>query len=279
MSSRSLGFMVESGRARLTSLFATARTDGRALLCPYLTAGLPDIESSVSLFESMSDAGADAFEVGIPYADPLMDGPTIHTAGLRALDAGTTIERAIEIVGLVATRTGRPTIVMTYVNPVLRYGAEEFGTMAAEAGASAVIVADLPVDEAEPFREAFRAAGLDLVLFVAPTTNDHRLATITALDPVFLYGIAQLGVTGEREEAGAERAALLAGRVRAATATPLVLGVGIATSEHVRMVAQYSDGVIVGSALVRQVLDAGSVGEAAAQLFDSVSDLAAAVRR
>ena len=181
--------MTEGGRARLVDLFAAARADRRAVLLPYLTAGLPDLESSVDLFEAMSGAGADGFEVGIPYSDPLIDGPTIHTAGLKALDAGATIERAIEIVAAVTERTGRPTIVMTYVNPVLRYGAKRFASMVAAAGASAVIVADLPADEAEPFKAAFRDAGVGMVLFVAPTTDDKRLATVTSLDPVFLYGL------------------------------------------------------------------------------------------
>ncbi len=270
--------MAESGRARLAGLFTAARDEGRAVLLPYLTAGLPDSDSSVALFEAMAEAGADGFEVGIPYSDPLMDGPTIHAAGLEALRAGATIERSIDIVAAVSARTGLPTIVMTYVNPVLRYGPVEFAEMVAAAGASAVIVADLPVDEAEPFATAFDAAGLGTVLFVAPTTQDDRLAAVAALDPVFLYGIAQLGVTGAREDGAAERASALAARVRRVTDAPLVLGVGIATPEHARQAAQVADGVIVGSAIVKRVLDADSVDDAAASLRVAVTDLAAAVR-
>jgi len=271
--------MGDGGRARVEAMFAAARAEGRAALLPYLTAGLPDPESSASLFAAMAEAGADGFEVGIPYSDPLMDGPIIHSAGLAALAAGTTLERAIALSGSVARQTSLPTIVMTYVNPVMRVGAGRFAELVAGAGASAVIVADLPVDEAAPFADAFRAADLGVVLFVAPTTDDARLAAVAELDPVFLYGIAQLGVTGEREAAAAERAAELAERVRAISSAPLVLGVGISTPEHVRIAAAVADGVIVGSALVKRVLDAASPAAAASSLRDAVTDLAAAVRR
>lgn len=270
--------MAESGRSHLDALFATARGEGRAVLLPYLTAGLPDSDSSVGLFEAMAEAGADGFEVGIPYSDPLMDGPTIHAAGLAALRGGATIESSIGVVAAVSARTGLPTIVMTYVNPVLRYGPERFGEMVAAAGASAVIVADLPVDEALPFTAAFDAVGLGTVLFVAPTTQADRLAAVATLDPVFLYGIAQLGVTGAREDGAAQRASALAARVRRVTDAPLVLGVGIATPEHARLAAEVADGVIVGSAIVERVLEADSATDAAASLRAAVGDLAAAVR-
>lgn len=266
------------GRSRLTELFSRVRSEDRAALLPYMTAGLPDLDSSPSLFEAMAQAGADGFEVGIPYSDPLMDGPTIHTAGLRALDAGATVERSMEIVAEVGRVTSLPTIVMTYVNPVLRFGPQEFAVMAADAGASAVILADLPADEAEPFSAAFRREGLGLVLFVAPTTDDDRLAAVADLDPVFLYGISQLGVTGERADAS-DTAAELSARLRRVSEAPVVLGVGISTPEHAHAAARLADGVIVGSALVRRVLDATTPQEAAISVGRAVEDLAAAMRR
>lgn len=262
----------------LVDLFVRVRAEGRAALLPYLTAGLPDAERSAELFVAMAEAGADAFEVGIPYADPLMDGPVIQRAATRALAAGTTVDRALEIVETVATETGRPVLVMTYTNPVLRIGPRAFARRVAAAGGSGIIVADLPAEEAEPFLEAARAADLGLVLFVAPTTGDERLARIAALRPVFLYGVAELGVTGERRESGG-RAGELAARVRAVTDVPLVLGVGISTPRQAAAAAEVADGVIVGSALVRRVLDAPDVEAARTAVRDAVAELAEAVAR
>jgi tryptophan synthase alpha chain len=258
-------------------LLSDARSEGRAALLPYMTAGLPGPEVSLDLFRAMADAGADGFEVGIPYSDPLMDGPTIHEAGLRALDAGTSLDGALKILEQVCAATVKPAVVMTYVNPVLRIGVDAFAARAAAAGASGVILADLPAEEADAFSTAFAAAGLGTVLFVAPTTGDDRLAAIAAADPLFIYGVAELGVTGERTGASG-RATELAARVRAATDLPLVLGVGISTPEHAARAASVADGVIVGSALVRRVLDAPDPSAAATALHDAVRDLAAAVR-
>ena len=266
------------GVAVLQEVFTAAAAENRAALLPYMTAGLPDQASSVAIFEAMAEAGADGFEVGIPYSDPLMDGPTIHEAGLRSLDAGTSLNVAFEIVAAVADATGKPVIVMTYVNPVVRVGAPAFAERASAAGASAVILADLPVDESAPFREAFSTAGLGTVLFAAPTTGEARLRAVAEANPVFVYGIAEVGVTGEREESG-DRVAGLSAAVRAVTDIPLVLGVGISTPEHARRAALVADGVIVGSALVRRVLDAADPAEAVAAVAEAVRELAIAVRR
>ncbi len=268
--------MADGDRAGMEQLLAEARSAGRAVLLPYMTAGLPGPDTSLDMFRAMADAGADGFEVGFPYSDPLMDGPTIHEAGLRALDAGTSLDGALRILEQVRTTTGKPAVVMTYVNPVLRVGVEEFASRAASAGASGVILADLPAEEADRFQPAFEAAGLGLVLFVAPTTGDERLAAVAAAKPLFLYGVAELGVTGERT-AASSRAGELSARVRAVTDAPLVLGVGISTPEHAAKAAAIADGVIVGSALVRRVLDAATPEAAVASLHDAVADLATAV--
>jgi tryptophan synthase alpha chain len=266
------------GLAALKEVFGRAAADDRAVLLPYMTAGLPDVASSVAVFEAMAEAGADGFEVGIPYSDPLMDGPTIHEAGLKSLKAGTSLNAGMRVVEGVASATGKPVIVMSYVNPVLRVGVDEFSRSAAEAGASAVILADLPVDEAAPFRDAFDRAGLGMVLFAAPTTGAERLRAIAATNPVFVYGVAEVGVTGERAESG-DRVAALAASVRAVTDIPLVLGVGISTPDQARRAARVADGVIVGSALVRRVLDAADPAEAVSAVAGAVGELAAAVRR
>lgn len=260
----------------LDEAFAAAGSEGRALLLPYLMAGLPDIESSAELFVAMSDAGADGFEIGIPYADPLMDGPVIQEAGRRALEAGMTMGDGIEVARLVREETGKPCMVMTYVNPVLRVGPEAFAERLASAGVDAVIVADLPVDESSEIAAALQAVGLGLVQFVAPTTSPERLHRVARADPAFVYGIAEMGVTGERDHPG-RHAAALAERVRTATDAPLVLGVGISGPDAARQAAAVADGVIVGSALVRRVLEAGSIGEAKEMLTKAVRELAAAV--
>lgn len=262
----------------MQDLFARAANENRAVLLPYLTAGLPDVENSVRLFQAMSDAGADGFEVGIPYSDPLMDGPIIQEAGERALAAGATMASSLEVVRQVAAVTGKPVLVMTYVNPILRMGVPEFMNRVAGAGATGVIVADLPVDEAGRFLAAAHAADIGLVLFAAPTIDSARLELVAGSAPLFIYGIAELGVTGERIDRSAH-APELAKRVRAATDIPLVLGVGISTPAHAAAAAEVADGVIVGSAIVRCVLDAPDQAAAEAAIADLVSQLAAAVRR
>lgn len=232
----------------------------------------------MELFKAMADAGADGFEVGIPYSDPLMDGPTIHEAGLRALRAGATVDSSLALVADVVATTGKPVVVMTYVNPILAMGAETFAHRVASAGGSGLIVADLPADESDEIAAACDAAEIGLVLFVAPTTDDVRLAEVVARQPLFVYGVAELGVTGRRNQTS-RHAASLASRIRAATPAPLVLGVGISTPAAAREAAAISDGVIVGSALVRLVLDSASPAAAATALASAVEQLAAAMRR
>jgi tryptophan synthase alpha chain len=270
--------MSEDGRNRIRRMFAAAQSEDRAVLLPYLTAGLPSVDGSVELFVAMADAGADGFEVGIPYADPLMDGPVIMAAGERALASGITVDVAFDVVRQVADATAKPVLVMTYVNPVLRRGIHTFFESVAAAGASGVIVADLPADEAEPFLVAAADAGVGMVLFVAPTTDDARLASIAAADPVFIYAIAEVGVTGERTE-GSTNLGDLASRVRAQTDAPLVFGVGISTPVHAASAAKVGDGVIVGSAIVRRVLEAPDEDSARRDVAAAVRELAAAVRR
>ena len=248
----------------------------RTALLPYLTAGLPTPAASPDLFAAMAEAGADAFEIGIPYSDPLMDGPVIQQASSAALAAGTDLKQAMGVVEAVVGRTGRPALAMTYANVVFRTGPDEFCRRLAEAGASGLIVPDMPVEEAAPVREAAATHGLGLVLFVAPTSSDARIAAVAALDPVFIYGVAEMGVTGERAESSG-RATELAARVRAATDVPLVLGVGISTASQAAAAGEVADGVIVGTAIVRRVLEAKTPEEAATSLRSAVAELRAAL--
>lgn len=270
-----------SGTDRLAGMFAVVREENRAALLPYLTAGLPSPDESVEIFVAMAEAGADGFEVGIPYADPLMDGPVIMEAGERALAAGVTVDVALEVARAVTERTGKPILVMTYVNPVLRTGIEAFFAKVVKAGAAGVILADLPVDEAEPFLTAARQAGIGMALFAAPTTDDDRLAAVIAADPSFVYAVAEVGVTGERTDASsnieglAARIASHGGDCR----VPVVFGVGISTPDHAARAAEHGDGVIVGTALVRRLLAAQDSNAARKSLAEAVSELAEAVKR
>lgn len=264
--------MGETGTARLAELFANSRP----ALLPYLTAGIPDAQSSPGMFAAME--AADGFEVGIPYADPLMDGPVIAAAGRAAIDAGMTVHGAIEIIEAVVQGTGKPVIAMTYTNPILRFGIDAFLGAIADAGASGLIVADLPVEEATPYLDGARRHDLGMALFVAPTTSDERLVLIAAHEPAFLYGVATLGVTGERDEL-APTAAELSSRVRASTEIPLVLGIGISTPAQAAGASALADGVIVGSATVRTVMEAQSPEAAAQAVRAQVAELARALRR
>lgn len=268
---------VVGNASSLVELFDAVRSEGRTAFLPYMTAGLPGPATSLDIFKAMSDAGADAFEVGIPYSDPLMDGPVIQEGGQRALAQGMTLEAGFGLAEQVVTGTGRPVLVMSYANPVLRIGADIFARRAADAGVSGVIIPDLPLEEAIDVKATMEQAGLGMVLFAAPTTTDARLADIAAARPAFIYGVAEMGVTGERA-AQTDRPRLLAGRVRAVTDVPLVMGVGISTPEQAAALSGMVDGVIVGSALVRRVLEADSPAEAAGSVAAAVEGIASALR-
>ncbi len=261
-------------RRCLDGLFARVREEGRTAFLPFMTAGLPDPGTTVEAFTAMAEAGADAFEVGIPYSDPLMDGPIIQAASAKAIESGMTLRGGFEVLGRVVEATGLPALAMSYANPVFRLGPDEFARRAADAGACGLIVADLPLEEAPPVAEAAHRAGIGLVLFAAPTTHDERLARIAARRPVFIYGVAELGVTGERNRMSA-RPRDLAARIRAVTDTPLVMGVGIGTPQQAAALAPYADGVIVGSALVRRAIESPDpipeIAAAAAALAGALS--------
>jgi tryptophan synthase alpha chain len=265
------------GADRLRAMFAETRAEGRAAFLPYLTAGLPTPADSVALFEAMAHAGADGFEVGIPYSDPLMDGPIIQQGSERALEAGTTMDVALGLVRDIVASTATPSLAMTYANPVFRRGVDTFCEALAAAGADGIIVPDLPVDEAGPVLKAAERHGLGTVLFVAPTSDDSRIRAVAAANPVFIYAVAEMGVTGERGEASSHVVSL-AERIRAITDAPIVFGVGISTPDQARAAAAVGDGVIVGTALVRRVLESSDPVDAATKLASAVGEIAAALR-
>ncbi len=252
----------ESGVARIAAAFEAAKEEGRAALMPYLMAGFPDRETGLAVAEAYADSGADLIELGVPFSDPLADGPTIHAAATAALEAGATFATALEVCQAVGERL--PVVLMVYSNMVLaKGGAAEFAGLAKAAGACGAIVPDLPLDEAGEVREALAAEGLALVPLVAPTTPESRRREIAAAAAGFIYLVSTLGTTGERAEMPAELAGLIEGTRADAGETPVAVGFGIGTAAQVAQVGELADGVIVGSRLVRAAGEAGSAAAAA----------------
>jgi tryptophan synthase alpha chain len=255
-----------SGKVKIANAFERARDEGRAALMPYMMAGFPDRESSLAIAAAYADGGADLIELGVPFSDPLADGPTIHAAATAALRAGATLGTALEVCESVSDRA--PVILMVYANMVLAQGGPaDFARHAAAAGAAGAIVPDLPLDEAAEVREALAAAGLALVPLVAPTTPPGRRGRICAAAQGFVYVVSTVGTTGERAEVPAGLADLVAA-TRAESEVPVAVGFGIGTPEQAARVGKMADGVIIGSRLVRAAAEAGSA-EAAAEAVGS----------
>jgi tryptophan synthase alpha chain len=242
---------------KLESHLRERRAAGRKLLVPYVTGGLG--REWLDVVRAVVDAGADAVEVGIPFSDPIMDGRTIQEASQRALDLGATPTGVIG--AMAALDVGAPLVVMTYYNLVARMGHERCAHQLRECGVDGAIVPDLPYDELDGWGDAADAAGVETVLLAAPTTPDDRLAEICARSHGFVYGVSLMGVTGERAELAAH-AERMGRRCKAATDKPVLLGVGISTPDQAAQAAASADGVIVGSALVRRLLDGGGPEEA-----------------
>ena len=249
------------GVERIAAAFAAAREEGRAALMPYMMGGFPDRERSAEIAGAYVDFGADLIELGVPFSDPLADGPVIHAAATDALAAGADLETVLGICSEVADRV--PVVLMVYANMVLAGGgAEVFAARAREAGAAGAIVPDLPVDEANDVREALAAQGLAAVPLVAPTTPDDRLRMICEAATGFIYVVSTVGTTGERDRVPEELEALV-GRVKEAAGVPAAVGFGIGTPEQAAAVGRIADGVIIGSRLVRLAREEGTEGVAA----------------
>lgn len=250
-----------SGEERIAAAFEVARVEQRAALMPYMMAGYPERETSLAVANAYVEVGADLIELGVPFSDPLADGPTIHAAATDALAAGATLATALEVCESVAERV--PVVLMVYSNMVLAQGgAAEFAGRAAAAGASGAIIPDLPLGEAEDVRDAFTAAGLALVPLVAPTNSPERRAQICAVARGFVYLVSTVGTTGEREAVPVELADLVA-VAKAESEVPIAVGFGIGTPAQAAEVGRIADGVIIGSRLVRAAGEAGSPQSAA----------------
>lgn len=261
----------------VSEVLARTRQEGRAALIGYLPVGFPSVEGSIEAMVAMAEAGADIVEVGLPYTDPLMDGPVIQSAATRALENGVRVSDVFEAARAI-TDAGSAAVVMTYWNPVLRYGVSQFAASLRDSGASGLITPDLVPDEAGDWIAASDEYDLDRIFLVAPSSTPQRLASTTAATRGFVYAASLMGVTGARATVG-DQAQVLVERTRAVTDLPICVGLGVSTPDQAAQVAQFADGVIVGSALVRQLLDADTAAAGLADLRTLTGQLADGVRR
>jgi tryptophan synthase alpha chain len=243
--------------SRLRQTFARLRDQHAPGLVTYVTAGDPGLDRTAGILRALDRAGADVLEVGVPFSDPLADGPVIQRATERALAAGTTLSGVLDLLRSMRGDIEAPLVIFSYANPILRLGAEQFAERARDAGVDGVLILDLPIEEADEFRGMLARRGIDTILLLSPTTTDDRLRRAAALGSGFLYAISRLGVTGARETlaAGAQE---MVQRIRKVSDLPVALGFGISKPDHVREVGQWADAAVVGSALVDVIAREGA---------------------
>lgn len=261
--------------SRIADRFATLAQKGERALVPFVTAGDPGLAELPAILDMLQDAGADVVEVGIPFSDPIADGPVIQASSQRALDRGVTPVAVLET--LASCRTEVPIVLMGYYNPLLRLGLESFAAKAADAGVDATIVSDLTPEESDDWVSASRKAGLDNVFLAAPTSTDARLAEVCRRASGFVYAVSRTGVTGARASVPEEVESLVV-RLRARTPLPICVGFGISRPEHVATVCRVADGAVVGSWLVQKIADEWDGGKGAAAISQAVKDLKDATR-
>ena len=263
--------------SRLAETFEALRRRGERALVAYFTAGDPSLGDTRRLVLEAARRGADVIELGVPFSDPIADGPVIQRAGMRALARGTSLARVLETVATLRAETRVPLVLLTYYNPLLAFGLKAFAQTAAEGGVDGVIVADLPVEEAGPLAAEAEAAGLDLVQLVAPTSTPERVRSIARRSRGFLYVVSLTGVTGERRELPRDLEAQIR-TLRLVTTTPVCVGFGIGHPAQVAAVGRLADGVIVGSAIVRLVEERADSPTLVADVGDFIAALKAPLR-
>jgi len=246
--------------SRLSDAFARVKASGKPGLVTYITAGDPDLARTDGILTALDRGGADVLEVGVPFSDPLADGPVIQRATERALAAGATLSGVLDMLTRVHSQLRAPVVLFSYFNPIFKMGAERFADRARDAGVAGVLVLDLPIEEAAEFRALLADRQIDTILLLSPTTTDERLRHAAALGSGFLYAISRLGVTGVRDEV-ADGAREMVERIRKVSDLPIALGFGISKPEHVREVGQWADAAVVGSALVNVIAEANGASD------------------
>jgi tryptophan synthase alpha chain len=243
--------------SRLSEAFAQAKASGVPGLVTYVTAGDPSLARTADILRAIDRAGATVIEVGVPFSDPLADGPVIQRATERALASGTTLAGVLDLIAQVRAEIRAGIVVFSYANPIMRIGAEAFADRACAAGVDGVLVLDLPLEEAGEFKALLSSRGIDTILLLSPTTTDDRLAKAASVASGFLYAISRLGVTGARDQL-ADGVEEMVRRIRAVSSLPVAVGFGISKPEHVREVGRWADAAVVGSALVNVIAEAGA---------------------
>ena len=257
--------------SRLQAVFADLKKSGRAAFIPFVSGGDPDMETSLAILEALPGCGADIIELGMPFSDPMADGPAVQASSMRALKAGATLPKVIELVKKFRRKNSKtPIVLMGYFNPIHAYGTARFARDVAAAGVDGLIAVDLPIEEDEVLRVPAAAQGVDLIRFVTPTTDAARLAHILEGASGYLYYVSVAGVTGTKTFDEAQVAAAL-GAVRTATQLPVAVGFGIKTPEQAATIAQMADGVVVGSAIVNII--AAMPGKAPETVVKAVTEL------
>jgi tryptophan synthase alpha chain len=268
---------VSSNSSRISKRFAELRASGELGIVAYIVAGDPSLEASLKYVLALAEAGADVIELGVPFSDPLADGPTIQRGAERALKAGTTLAGVLELVRRIRESSQVPIVVFSYYNPILQMGLEKFASAAASAGADGTLVTDLTPEESDDYRRILAAHHLDTIFLGAPTSTDGRLAKIAACSSGFLYLISRTGVTGAKDALPDDLPALLR-RARAVTRLPIAVGFGISLPGHVSVLGGLADAAVVGSALVSEIEKAPSVDSAALALGNRIRALKEAAR-
>lgn len=256
-------------QSRIAKRFAQLRADGQLGIVAYITAGDPTLDATLEFVLAMDKAGADVIELGVPFSDPLADGPTIQRASERALKAGASLAGVLELVGRIRKRSHVPLVLFSYFNPIVQMGLERFAATATSAGADGVLVTDLTPEESEGYRRILRVHHLDTIFLAAPTSSDERLQIIANCSSGFLYLISRTGVTGAKDTLPDDLPALLR-RTRSFTSLPIAVGFGISLPGHVSVLGGLADAAVVGSALVSEIETAGSTAAASAALAERI---------
>ena len=262
--------------SRITDTFARRKSEGRAALVVFITAGDPDLATTEALVPALAAAGADVIELGVPFSDPLADGPTIQLADERALRHDVSLTQIVGLVASLRARVTAPLVLMGYYNPILKFGPDAFIAASARAGVDGLIVPDLPPEESERICEMARERDLDIIFLVAPNTPKSRIELVNSQSGGFVYAVSLTGVTGARDTLPPETRIFLE-RLRSQIVHPVLVGFGISNAETARAIAPYCDGVIVGSAVIRAIAEAKDIDSAVASVRKLVGEIKSAL--